>query len=359
MANRQYQQMNPEENANYYQESCKLYLANVLLTCQLKELLNEKNELLDKIERLEKSQKRRTAEESNNGIQGGGSNSNFANDKKRIRRAASQIERNYRCPVANCEKSYGSENSLIQHVKIKHPEADIKQVISQINMQFTKNKQISSCLTIQFIFKISFNHLVLHNNKANKILTFKMTTKVKTMKAHSNKKNRKIMSVKMMMMRRMMTMKMMNELSYEVVVSQQTLLKVVYKHILLIQFTCLTLCNKSCPQYKTNYYKKTVQQQVSIELKLYNKKYLTDFYLILGIDKRFLMVKQNQLLILNIAIQLHSIFTHFLYHSFVCFFVYLSIFLRSIDSSFIITKNIIYLKLQIHSFMFDQFPNYF
>ncbi|KAL4478973.1 hypothetical protein ABPG72_019410 [Tetrahymena utriculariae] len=141
MANRQYQQMNPEENANYYQESCKLYLANVLLTCQLKELLNEKNELLDKIERLEKSQKRRTAEESNNGVQGGGSNSNFANDKKRIRRAASQIERNYRCPVANCEKSYGSENSLIQHVKIKHPEADIKQVISQINIQQNTNIQ--------------------------------------------------------------------------------------------------------------------------------------------------------------------------------------------------------------------------
>lgn len=59
-----------EENINYYQEACKLYIANVVLTTQvrkpgqfkkikiiffnkMKELVAEKNELLAKISKLE------------------------------------------------------------------------------------------------------------------------------------------------------------------------------------------------------------------------------------------------------------------------------------------------------------------
>ena len=42
--------------------------------------------------------------------------------RKRHRRTATEIARHYRCPVEDCPKSYGSEGSLNQHIKLKHPE---------------------------------------------------------------------------------------------------------------------------------------------------------------------------------------------------------------------------------------------
>jgi transcription elongation factor Elf1 len=42
--------------------------------------------------------------------------------KKRFRRAANEIEKNFRCEVPRCNKHYGSEGSLLQHIKLKHPE---------------------------------------------------------------------------------------------------------------------------------------------------------------------------------------------------------------------------------------------
>eukprot|EP01016_Furgasonia_blochmanni_P056935 TRINITY_DN97_c0_g2_i9.p1 TRINITY_DN97_c0_g2~~TRINITY_DN97_c0_g2_i9.p1 ORF type:complete len:192 (-),score=20.58 TRINITY_DN97_c0_g2_i9:227-802(-) len=105
----------PEDhNLNYYQEYCRLFIANVVLTTQMKELVNEKNDLLTKLAQLEV----KTSQLS-------GSNSAFdqADDKKkRFRRTASEIDRHYRCPVEPCQKSYGSEGSLNQHLKLKHPE---------------------------------------------------------------------------------------------------------------------------------------------------------------------------------------------------------------------------------------------
>ena len=41
---------------------------------------------------------------------------------KRARRTAEEIEKKYKCEVAFCERSYGSEGSLQQHIKLKHPE---------------------------------------------------------------------------------------------------------------------------------------------------------------------------------------------------------------------------------------------
>ena len=42
--------------------------------------------------------------------------------KKRHRRTATEIARHYKCPIEDCPKSYGSEGSLNQHIKIKHPD---------------------------------------------------------------------------------------------------------------------------------------------------------------------------------------------------------------------------------------------
>ena len=41
---------------------------------------------------------------------------------KRHRRTALEIERHYKCTVITCGKYYGSEGSLNQHMKLKHPE---------------------------------------------------------------------------------------------------------------------------------------------------------------------------------------------------------------------------------------------
>lgn len=48
-------------------------------------------------------------------------NSSGEEKKKRVRRCASQIERKFICPVPNCEKSYGTEGSMAQHMRLKHP----------------------------------------------------------------------------------------------------------------------------------------------------------------------------------------------------------------------------------------------
>jgi hypothetical protein len=41
---------------------------------------------------------------------------------KRHRRTKIEIQRKYKCSVKICSKSYGSEGSLNQHIKLKHPE---------------------------------------------------------------------------------------------------------------------------------------------------------------------------------------------------------------------------------------------
>eukprot|EP01015_Nassula_variabilis_P014191 TRINITY_DN21709_c0_g1_i3.p3 TRINITY_DN21709_c0_g1~~TRINITY_DN21709_c0_g1_i3.p3 ORF type:complete len:123 (-),score=16.28 TRINITY_DN21709_c0_g1_i3:137-505(-) len=77
---------------NYYQESCKLYIANVVLTTQMKELVTEKNEILAKIAKLERGQ--------NNSY--GLGHESLDDKKKRHRRTAGEIDRHYKCPVETC-----------------------------------------------------------------------------------------------------------------------------------------------------------------------------------------------------------------------------------------------------------------
>lgn len=42
--------------------------------------------------------------------------------KKRKRKKKDEINRNFVCKIEYCDKSYGSENSLNQHIKLKHKE---------------------------------------------------------------------------------------------------------------------------------------------------------------------------------------------------------------------------------------------
>lgn len=43
-----------DTNFNYYHEYCRLYLANIVLLSQMRELVNERNELNTKFVKLEK-----------------------------------------------------------------------------------------------------------------------------------------------------------------------------------------------------------------------------------------------------------------------------------------------------------------
>eukprot|EP01017_Pseudomicrothorax_dubius_P037022 TRINITY_DN5372_c0_g1_i8.p1 TRINITY_DN5372_c0_g1~~TRINITY_DN5372_c0_g1_i8.p1 ORF type:complete len:124 (+),score=24.67 TRINITY_DN5372_c0_g1_i8:52-423(+) len=78
-----YNALPPEDKSvDYYQESCKLFIANVLLTNQMKELLQEKNELLAKIARLERGSENYSVYQE----------SFMGEKKKRHRRAANEID---------------------------------------------------------------------------------------------------------------------------------------------------------------------------------------------------------------------------------------------------------------------------
>ncbi|CAG9315096.1 unnamed protein product [Blepharisma stoltei] len=89
---------NEDENIDYYDEYCKLYVYNLLLKQKIDELAVEKDRFQKRLSNLEES--------LSNG------------KKKRHRRTADKIERHYTCPI--CGKSYGSEASVNNHVKLKH-----------------------------------------------------------------------------------------------------------------------------------------------------------------------------------------------------------------------------------------------
>ena len=44
----------------------------------------------------------------------------YTSHVKRKRRLKADVVRNFQCVVHKCKKAYGSENSLNQHIKIKH-----------------------------------------------------------------------------------------------------------------------------------------------------------------------------------------------------------------------------------------------
>ena len=66
---------------NYYHEYCRLYYANVVLTAQMKELVAQRDNLIQKVEKLEDEEDL----DSNNG------------KLRRHRRPANLISRHFRC----------------------------------------------------------------------------------------------------------------------------------------------------------------------------------------------------------------------------------------------------------------------
>jgi hypothetical protein len=105
----------------YITEINRLCFDNSRLGTQLRRSLEEKKELADMIASFEEISKEDSDEK-----------------KKRVRRCANEIERKYVCQVIGCEKSYGTEGSMGQHMKLKHPEIDY---VMQNSSQDHKNKK--------------------------------------------------------------------------------------------------------------------------------------------------------------------------------------------------------------------------
>ncbi len=100
-----------QQNYKYYLEFIKTEQINRLLKKQLNNLQIEKNNLKQLITRLERKNKKLKIKNSEN------INDLYMN-RKRHRRNKNEIIREFKCNL--CEKKYGSEGSLKQHMRIKH-----------------------------------------------------------------------------------------------------------------------------------------------------------------------------------------------------------------------------------------------
>ena len=98
-----------EANYKYFLEFNKILKINELLKNKLKNLIYEKTNLKQKILNLEKY-----FNKNKNNIK---INDIYIN-RKRHRRLKNEIKRNFLCKY--CNKTYGTEASLNQHLKIKH-----------------------------------------------------------------------------------------------------------------------------------------------------------------------------------------------------------------------------------------------
>ena len=100
-----------EQNYKYYLEYIKTEEINRILKNQLNNLQIEKNNLKQLITRLERKNKKLKAKKTD-------SINDLYMNRKRHRRNKNEILREFKCNL--CEKKYGSEGSLKQHIRIKH-----------------------------------------------------------------------------------------------------------------------------------------------------------------------------------------------------------------------------------------------
>lgn len=111
------------ENLRFYEELKKLVETRHALHQQIRDLQAQKESLYEIVLQLEVSGglcKERLLESP--GQEREKSKENEENGKsKRMRRTNSMIEKKHVCPAERCGRNYGSEGSLQQHLKLKHP----------------------------------------------------------------------------------------------------------------------------------------------------------------------------------------------------------------------------------------------
>lgn len=97
----------------YFQHAKRLYLDNLALARHLEIVEQSKIDLESELKKYESLAAAKYLNESAPVNE---------EKKRRKRRNASEIERLYRCRAEGCGKSYGSEGTLSQHLKLKHHE---------------------------------------------------------------------------------------------------------------------------------------------------------------------------------------------------------------------------------------------
>lgn len=108
----------PNLDFSFYREYCRLFLSNIQLMKQVpvsSPQIKQTQETNRQLEQRLLSGSRL----SNNNSQSNPEDST-EDKKKRMRRTAGEIARHYVCRYEKCQKSYGSEGSLNQHIKLKH-----------------------------------------------------------------------------------------------------------------------------------------------------------------------------------------------------------------------------------------------
>ena len=95
-------------------EITEIYIKKIILSQKIQKLTLENKLIKSKIEKLEKKNFRKKKKF-------------LEKKKKRIRKLKGEIIRNFKCETTGCKKSYGSENSLNQHIKLKHNNSDFYQ----------------------------------------------------------------------------------------------------------------------------------------------------------------------------------------------------------------------------------------
>lgn len=96
-------------------------IGNIVLNTRIKKLNEERFQLKKKIEDYNKDSSKRSF--YSQGIL----------KKKRKRKLKTEVVRNFKCGYPGCIKSYGSDNSLNQHVRIKHSDFWKKAKYTNVN----------------------------------------------------------------------------------------------------------------------------------------------------------------------------------------------------------------------------------
>ena len=92
--------------------SNSIYLNNLILMAKLKEIQAEHEKLCKTVPVSERNADLMRLEY----------NDELSLPRKRIRKKKSEVVRNHPCKFPGCTKAYGTDNSLNQHMRIKHPE---------------------------------------------------------------------------------------------------------------------------------------------------------------------------------------------------------------------------------------------
>lgn len=122
------------QSQNYYKLYWVTFIENQILLEQLRKELDERNDKLRNMLKMQESEGSQIGSEERN-----------AHRKKHNRRTAKEISKNEICPYPSCGKYYGSEGSLNLHIKLKHDggnKTDRERLAKSLVLSFTNSKPL-------------------------------------------------------------------------------------------------------------------------------------------------------------------------------------------------------------------------